>query len=250
MGGRDIFLVRTINDGHAAGFHGISYLNAALNPTVLMLPDSTFFQTLLDPAQWTLTGVLTLIVALIGLPAAVVGFLSWWQQRRKEKGLDKEFGGELYTREQIANSTRYYVVPDCASIDPGQEAEMRRVVTTRQNLFERVDQYLEQAPSQRHLLILADSGMGKTSFVLNYYAQPAACAASAAAHRHRLARPARRRRAHRRHRGEEQDDALSRCLRRGHPGHPGPSRAIARADAALPGLRAGARHLPQSVFPV
>jgi hypothetical protein len=48
--------------------------------------------------------------------------------------------------------------------------ELRHALTaTRESLFEKVDYFLDHESSRRHLLVLADSGTGKTSFVLNYY---------------------------------------------------------------------------------
>lgn len=137
-----------------------------------MLQDSTsFLVPLVDPASWSFADtVLALVASVVTIGGAGVGTWTWWQRRRKQRLLEAAFGGELYTPEQIANSTRYYVVPDCASVDPTNEAEQRRVVTTRQHLFEVVDQLLA-SEGQRHLLVLADSGMGKTSFCLNYYAR-------------------------------------------------------------------------------
>ena len=49
------------------------------------------------------------------------------------------------------------------NVDPGQETEMRHaLVATKDDLFEKVDDFLDQDTGKRHLLILADSGMGKT----------------------------------------------------------------------------------------
>ncbi len=137
-----------------------------------MPPDSTtFLQLLLDPQQWTPATIFTAIGALAAVAAAWLVYLPHRQQRRTQKLLEKSFGSELYTREVIANSTRYYVPPNCSSVDPAQEAEMRQVIATKEKLFEVIDEHLKEASTNRHLLLLADSGMGKSSFVLNYYAR-------------------------------------------------------------------------------
>jgi hypothetical protein len=44
------------------------------------------------------------------------------------------------------------------------------LMATREDLFKKVDDFIANDISRRHLLVLADSGIGKTSFVLNYYA--------------------------------------------------------------------------------
>jgi DNA replicative helicase MCM subunit Mcm2 (Cdc46/Mcm family) len=48
---------------------------------------------------------------------------------------------------------------------------MRQVITTQEDLFAAVDKHLADDSLYRHILLLADSGMGKSSFVLNYYAR-------------------------------------------------------------------------------
>ena len=101
---------------------------------------------------------------------AFSAWLGWpaYQHHRTKKALEDAFGQKLFGKETIENSTHYYVRPNCSAIDPGQEAEYRQVVAAEGDLLTNVDKYLTSG--RHHLLILADSGMGKTSFVLNYYA--------------------------------------------------------------------------------
>jgi len=137
-----------------------------------MPPDSTsFIQLLFDSEQWTPATIFTAIGALAAVAAAWFVYLPYRQQRRTQRVLEKSFGSDLYTPEVIANSTRYYIPPNCSSVDPAQEAEIRHVKVTKQKLFEMVDEHLAEDSANRHLLLLADSGMGKSSFVLNYYAR-------------------------------------------------------------------------------
>lgn len=143
-----------------------------------MLPDSTnTVQTITDTAQWTMIDIFTVIGVVATIVGAIAGviaaFYAFWpyhQQRRRKKLIEKEFGSELYLPEDIERSTRYYIRPNCSSVDPGQEAEMRKVKVTVEPLFEMIDKHLAVDSAARHLLLLADSGMGKSSFVLNYYA--------------------------------------------------------------------------------
>jgi len=137
-----------------------------------MSPDSTnFLQAFFDSQQWTIVAVVSLLVAMAGAFFEFFGFRSYRQQRRTQKLLEKSFGSELYGPETIERSTRYYIPPNCSSVDPAQEAEIRRVMPTEEKLFEKIDKYLTRDESGRHLLLLADSGMGKSSFVLNCYAR-------------------------------------------------------------------------------
>ncbi len=135
-----------------------------------MPPDSTtFVNILLDPTQWTLVNLLQVLGVLIALGTALVAIWRYWRQRRTRKRLEDEFGSEFYSPQVIYNSTRYYVRPKCSGVDPAQEAEIRQVVAPQEDLFDVVDRHLKEEQAHRHLLLLADSGMGKSSFVLNYY---------------------------------------------------------------------------------
>jgi hypothetical protein len=119
------------------------------------------------------------IFALIGAVATTLGlgwgvftfFFSDFQEYKSKKILDEAFGQGPYDKATIERSTKYYVRPKCSNIDPAQEAEPRHaLMATREDLFSKVKYFLQKDETHRHLLILADSGMGKTSFVLNYYA--------------------------------------------------------------------------------
>ena len=67
--------------------------------------------------------------------------------------------------------TRYYIQPDCQSVDPSGLEDFRCIVNTRVPLFNAMDLTLHNPGSDRFRIILADSGMGKTAFLLNYYAR-------------------------------------------------------------------------------
>jgi hypothetical protein len=75
-----------------------------------------------------------------------------------------------YTEAELTAAKRGYVHPDCAQVDPANEIEFRKFASVREPIFSAVKRYLD-LESKRHLLILADSGMGKTTFCLNFYSQ-------------------------------------------------------------------------------
>ncbi|MGA9996708.1 MAG: pentapeptide repeat-containing protein [Pyrinomonadaceae bacterium] len=120
----------------------------------------------------TLVGVLIAAFAGLLTAASVTVNLWGWTLRAwlTEKRLLRHFGADLYLPEEIKDATRYYVRPDATSIDLAQEMEEgSNVIATRENLFKAVDRFLDEESPHRHLLLLADSGMGKSSFMLNYY---------------------------------------------------------------------------------
>jgi hypothetical protein len=95
----------------------------------------------------------------------------WWTKRRERNLLTKRLGAEVYTPEEIFRATEHYIEPDCQNIDPAGGEDFRQLHSVRQAAFKRLDQLLSGQPEHRHTLILADSGMGKTSLLLNYYAR-------------------------------------------------------------------------------
>lgn len=120
--------------------------------------------------HWLSQNALPLLGIVTAVIAAYYAAKPVWEQHGKQKLLEQKFGSEFYHPDQIRNSTRYYVPPYCSSVDPSQEAELRQVLVPQEKLFDVVDRHLRTSDSNRHLLLLADSGMGKSSFVLNYYA--------------------------------------------------------------------------------
>lgn len=105
-----------------------------------------------------------------GLYAAGAIAFPWWRTWRDRHSLRKRLGAELYTPEDIIRATTHYIRPKCQDVDPAGSEEFRYVYATKEDLFEAVDKFLASPWEHKYTILLADSGMGKTSFVLNYYA--------------------------------------------------------------------------------
>ena len=133
---------------------------------------SQILQFLPDFSNWTdntvgaAAGVVGTLLALI---AWIWQIISAWRQSRIQAMLRRNFGADFYPESVLKNSIKYYVEPYCANVDPSREAEIRHVVATKEKLFNTLDDFLSKDSIYRHLIILADSGMGKTSALLNYY---------------------------------------------------------------------------------
>ena len=126
-------------------------------------------------SEWTRGDLLglaqVLIAALVVLLTSVAAVWGWtvraWLTERRLIG---QFGSDLYLPEDIRDATRYYVRPDATNIDLAQEIEEgHHIVVVREDLFKNVDRFLIEESKHHHMILLADSGMGKSSFVLNYY---------------------------------------------------------------------------------
>ena len=130
---------------------------------------SQWLSSILNSTSFSLTNVTAVAGVVLATLGLITGLLPTIIQRRKERLLERSFGADFYDAATIQRSTRYYVRPNCSSVDPTNESEIRHVLSAEEDLFSVVQKYLSQDTSHRHLLLLADSGMGKSSFVINYY---------------------------------------------------------------------------------
>lgn len=129
------------------------------------LMKSPWFQVLA-----VITAVLTPVVVYVRLSNALSVWLRNRSASKLEKQMAKSVGVAAYTEADIANACRNYVEPNCMSTDPSDESDLRNVVALAP-LFKTVDEHLARGGERRHMILLADSGMGKTSFCINYYAR-------------------------------------------------------------------------------
>ncbi len=97
--------------------------------------------------------------------------------RRIRKSLINGLSDDLYSEDAIECSTRFYVEPDCQSVDPEYESVYTAgaygscsSMVTRQKLFGFMDFALDDKTPFKYIVLLADAGMGKSSFLLNYFA--------------------------------------------------------------------------------
>jgi hypothetical protein len=117
--------------------------------------------------DWNLTYDITASLAAVAVvfTALKPAIRQWWDRRTL-----LELSGEAYSADDTRRYTRNYIQPDCQSIDPSGLEDFRRIVPTRVPLFSAMDRILRSPGTERFLIVLADSGMGKTAFLLNYYA--------------------------------------------------------------------------------
>jgi len=125
-------------------------------------------------------GILTIVMAVVGtaisfsalIVAGIRVFRPIIEKKRERCALIEAFGKGPFDKETIEKSTRYFIPSKCSNIDPAQEMEIRHALTAvSKDMFKVVNEFIFLETPIRYLLILADSGMGKTTFVLNYYAQ-------------------------------------------------------------------------------
>jgi len=90
--------------------------------------------------------------------------------QQKSKLLNKLFLREFFDNHTLQFSTRYYIEHNCSSVDPCYESEIRNLLVTEEKVFQCIDKFIDEGNyNVKYLLLLADSGMGKTTFLLNYF---------------------------------------------------------------------------------
>ena len=114
--------------------------------------------------------ILTIITGLIAIVAGVKASWQWFWAKIDAKSLRKQIGAELYTEADIKRAIRYYVPHSCQQAEPYSEGEPRPAADS-ESLFRRMDEYFSDPAKFHYIILLADSGMGKTSALINYYAR-------------------------------------------------------------------------------
>lgn len=108
-----------------------------------------------------------LLVGSIKLYSSIIEIRTTIRVKRIQDRNIKSGNAPDFTKDDIKKSLRDYVIPDCAQTDPSNSADLRRVAAVRQSVFEAVDNFIANSEN-KHLLLLADTGMGKTTFCLNF----------------------------------------------------------------------------------
>jgi hypothetical protein len=75
-----------------------------------------------------------------------------------------------FSKNDIKEAMSEYVWPDASSIDPSDEDDLRNV-PVQGSLLDAIQKLTKDERERLHLILLADSGMGKTTFCINFYAK-------------------------------------------------------------------------------
>lgn len=92
-------------------------------------------------------------------------------ERARRKLVEDEYAGKFlkqFNDEEIRRWMNDYVTPHCSTVDPTNRDGDEYLADIRQNIFDYMDSNIESR-DKRYNLILADTGMGKTMFCINYY---------------------------------------------------------------------------------
>jgi uncharacterized protein YjbI with pentapeptide repeats len=125
-----------------------------------------------NPIINTLFAICGLIIAAKAYRVAILTYWYPFLEKQKDRHLlNKNLGQRLFDKITIKRLTEYYIRPKFSIHDSTPKKEIHHAPSVAaKDLFEEVNRFLDKECGCRHLLILADSGTGKTSFTLNYYA--------------------------------------------------------------------------------
>lgn len=103
-----------------------------------------------------------------GVFATVRWIIPWFIQRRKESRLSRCLH-PFYTASEIKSHTKYYIPTQCQSKSPSESSEINRDTEPREPLIPYFIRIFEKDKDDYVFMVLADSGMGKTTFMINLY---------------------------------------------------------------------------------
>src|SRR6266850_7995429 len=125
------------------------------------------FRQLHDRNSWTFGNVIAVLGVVSGI---IIALAPIYQKRRRQRLIERNVGAEYIQESDIKRAARNYVRPDCSDVDPTREEEPRHAIGAKKDLFDAVDKAIHDSV-RSHVLLLGDSGMGKSEFTLAYYAR-------------------------------------------------------------------------------
>lgn len=124
------------------------------------------FESLIPYSELILGSILTLLVPAIWKGSHLL--YKYFQQRKLAHDLHP-----FYTSYEIKNATQYFVPTKCQNVAPSREQEPRQThaFATKEKLipFFLKKVFKAEKEPDRFYILLADSGMGKTTFMINLY---------------------------------------------------------------------------------
>jgi len=116
--------------------------------------------------------------AITGTVTAIASAAKAWptisekvEKVRDYRTLRQRIGADLYTQQDLIRATEFYIEPDCQVTDPAGQEDFRGIAPLRTPAHKALANLIDPASEQRFLILLADSGMGKTTLLLNFYAR-------------------------------------------------------------------------------
>jgi hypothetical protein len=95
--------------------------------------------------------------------------LPWARTRRAKRAIQQHVRDQDFLPSVIEGSLRHFVEPTCTNTDPAGREDYRALAPLSLPLFQVLDRLLYQSIQPQYIILLADSGIGKTTALLNYF---------------------------------------------------------------------------------
>jgi hypothetical protein len=120
--------------------------------------------------------VLAVLITSLGVAVALLNLifshvLPRLRTRRDKRSVTKSLIAPSLRDDEIEAHCRYYVEPSVQDVDPMGAEEPRGLAGVKSTFFSTLDEFLDPTSEHPHIILLADSGMGKTSALVNYCAR-------------------------------------------------------------------------------
>ena len=159
--------------------NGLIYCQLVLIKGTAMMVDCNTVQTLTAACgKLQQIGVLKdapLGIGLILLASVIWWFLkliwktiTWLVKRNRLNKIQKYSLALSFTSQDFHDASKDYIVPYCSNVDPSNAEDLRHSVSIKVPIYGALDTEIQSTDGKRHIMLLADSGMGKTTFLLNY----------------------------------------------------------------------------------
>lgn len=126
---------------------------------------------------WSKTEVAGGLVVLVTIFSGAVKGVGWLlghlRTRRQGSLEDRELRSlarQSFGEDALRQARLNFIEQSCSNLDPSKEIDLRATVSVQESVLKVLDRELGSGQS-RHILVLADSGMGKTTLLVNLLAR-------------------------------------------------------------------------------
>lgn len=116
-------------------------------------------------ASW-LVGAILFLVTVFRVWVIYRQYIIKKRAENAARSQDEDLRLHWFREQDFSLAVRDYITPFCSNVDPTDRDDLRDTVAVREPIFDALERELADQ-DRRHILILADSGMGKTTLLLN-----------------------------------------------------------------------------------